>query len=511
MAVKRNILANYIGQATTSLLGIVFVPVYISYLSIEAYGLVGLFAVIQVWMSLLDLGMTPTLAREMALFKNDAESTQTIRDLLRSLEIVFISLAFAIALSIAVAAPYLATHWINRGHLSQATVTHALTIMSLVIALRFLEGIYRSALVGLQQQVWLNSASVALAGLRAPGAIAILAFVSPTIEAFFVWQGVISLLTIGLFAAKVHYALPAAPRPARFSMGVLISIRRFAGGMFLLALLSVMLTQVDKLLLSRLLPLGQFGVYMLASTVTGSIYLIVGPITQAIYPAFVRLASSNDIGHLSRKYHAAAQLVTLLLAPPVALLTAYPKAIFFVWSNNAQLATQTGPLLAVLAVGTFLNGLMHVPHQLQLAYGWTRLSIASNILAIALLMPALFWSVPRYGAIAAAMIWLVLNASYLVCQMPVMHRRLLPGELRAWYLNDVALPILGTVIVAGLALLIRPDAIGNRFEWLVFLVVLAGLTLSASLLLTATVRHQLFLAIRVVRANWTRRESLEQR
>lgn len=511
MAVKRNILANYIGQAATSLLGIIFVPVYISYLSIEAYGLVGLFAVIQVWMSLLDLGMTPTLAREMALFKSDAKGTQTIRDLLRSLEIVFIGLATAIALSIALAAPYLATHWVNRGHLSQSTVTDALTIMSLVIGMRFLEGIYRSALVGLQQQVWFNSASVALAGLRATGAIAILAFVSPTIEAFFIWQGVISLLTIALFAAKVHYSLPAAPSPARFSVSVLIGVRRFAGGMFVLALLSVMLTQIDKLLLSRLLPLGQFGVYMLASTVTGSIYLIVGPITQAIYPALIRLATLNDIVHLSQKYHAAAQLVSLVLAPPVALLAAYPKAILFVWSEDAHLATQTGPLLAVLAVGTFLNGLMHVPHQLQLAYGWTRLSIASNLLAIALLMPALYWGVPRYGAMAAAIIWLALNTSYLVLQMPMMHRRLLPGELRSWYLNDVALPILGAITVVGLALAIRPDTIGNRFEWLVFLVMLGGLTLFASLLLTATVRHQLFLAIQVVRANWTRRKSLEQR
>jgi O-antigen/teichoic acid export membrane protein len=498
MAVKKNILANYIGQATTSLLGIVFVPVYISYLSIEAYGLVGLFAVIQVWMSLLDLGMTPTLAREMALFKSDAKGTQTIRDLLRSLEIVFIGLAVTITLSIALAAPYLATNWVNRGHLSQSTVTHALTIMSLVIGMRFLEGIYRSALIGLQQQVWFNSASVALAGLRTAGAIAILALVSPTIEAFFIWQGVISLLTIGLFAAKVHFSLPAAPRPARFSVSVLISIRRFAGGMFVLALLSVMLTQVDKLLLSRLLPLGQFGAYMLASTVTGSIYLLLGPITQAIYPAFTRLVSTGDERRLSLRYHEASQLVSLLLVPAVSLLAVYPKAILFVWSNNASLADQTGPILALLAIGTYLNGLMHVPHQIQLAYAWTSLSIRSNILAIAVLLPALFWSVPIYGATAAATIWLALNAGYIVLQMPVMHRTVLPGELQKWYINDVGFPILGALIVIIPAFFMRRDALGNRFEWLVFLSVVGSLTFISSLLLTATVRRRLISALKVV-------------
>lgn len=510
MAIKKNILANYAGQAATSVLGIAFLPVYIRYLGVEAYGLVGVFTVIQVWMSLLDLGMTPTLSREMALFNNDSKSVQSIRDLLRSLELLFIAIAMVIVLFLVFSAPYLATHWINRGHLTQSTVTNALAIMAFVIGMRFLEGIYRSALIGLQQQVWLNGASVALAALRAVGAILVLSLVSPTIEAFFIWQGVISLLTLGSFAGKLHFSLPIAPRPARFSVSELVRIRRFAGGMFVLTLLALLLTQVDKLLLSRLLPLEQFGVYMLASTVAGSIYLIVGPVVQAVYPPLVNLANSGDKCHLIAKYHAASQLISLLLAPLVAIIAAYPKAILFVWSNDAGLSIHTAPLMALLAVGAFLNGLMHVPHHLQLAYGWTSLSIKSNILAIALLMPALFWAVPRYGAIAAAIICLLLNAAYLLVQMPIMHRRLLSGELRTWYVRDVGLPMFGALAVIVPALVIRPDAIGNRFEWFMFLLVVGGLAFIGSLLLTATIRDRLLSAAGVIRVRHTQRKSLNQ-
>ena len=64
MIVKRKMAAIFAGQAFTSLLALALVPTYIHYLTIEAYGLAGLFAVIQVWLSLLDLGMTPTLTRE---------------------------------------------------------------------------------------------------------------------------------------------------------------------------------------------------------------------------------------------------------------------------------------------------------------------------------------------------------------------------------------------------------------------------------------------------------------
>lgn len=46
-------------------MGPAFIPRYIKYPGIEAYGLIGLFALLQAWLSLLDTGMTPTLGREL--------------------------------------------------------------------------------------------------------------------------------------------------------------------------------------------------------------------------------------------------------------------------------------------------------------------------------------------------------------------------------------------------------------------------------------------------------------
>ena len=42
---KRNLIANYVGQGWAALIGLVFIPLYIKYLGIESYGLIGLFAV----------------------------------------------------------------------------------------------------------------------------------------------------------------------------------------------------------------------------------------------------------------------------------------------------------------------------------------------------------------------------------------------------------------------------------------------------------------------------------
>ncbi|TRW14876.1 lipopolysaccharide biosynthesis protein [Glacieibacterium frigidum] len=493
MSTRRNIVANYIGQGVAAVVSLAVVPIYIRYLGIEAYGLVGLFATLQVWMTLLDLGMTPTLGREMARYTAGRASIQFIRDLLRSLEILVFGLAAIIAVALYLASDWIARDWLDPGALGVGEVARALALVGVVIALRFCEGIYRSAIIGLQQQVWLNVAGVTLALLRSGGAVALLTQL-PTIDAFFIWQGVISLVTLLAYAAKLHFGLPRAARRPRFSLDALRTVRGFAGGIFATTILAVLLTQVDKLLLSRLLSLADFGYYMIASTVTGGILIIIGPVLQAVYPALVRLVAGGDDARLASNYHTASQVMTVLLGPAALTLIFFADGVILAWSGDAKLVVHTAPILAALAVGTFLNALMQVPHHLQLAAGWTSLALYTNVVAVVLLVPALLWGVPRYGPVAAAVIWAVLNAGYVVTTIPIMHRRLLRGEQARWYLADVALPLAAAALVFGAGSWLADQLVLDRLAWLVFLPVVAGLALVAAVLAASALRQRLFAA-----------------
>jgi O-antigen/teichoic acid export membrane protein len=48
------------------------VPLYLKYMGAEAYGLIGFFSMIQVWFAILDMGLSPTVARETARYKGGA-------------------------------------------------------------------------------------------------------------------------------------------------------------------------------------------------------------------------------------------------------------------------------------------------------------------------------------------------------------------------------------------------------------------------------------------------------
>lgn len=462
-------------------MGVAFVPLYIKYLGIEAYGLIGIFAILQAWLALLDMGMRPALSREMARFTGGAHDIQSIRDLLRSVEILGVVIAGVVGLGIWAASGWLASEWVKAEHLPLEVVASAFAAMGGVTALRFIENIYVSSIVGLQRQVLENIVSGTMATVRGLGAIAMLAWVSPTIEAFFMWQGLVSLVTVVLFACVIYRTIPSPPHSTRFSGTALIGIWRFAAGMTAITFLALLLTQVDKIFLSRLLPLESFAYYALAATLTGALYMMASPVSTAFYPRFTELVIRDDQRALSMAYHQGAQLVTVSMGTAAIVLIVFSNRLLLLWTGDAVLAEKVAPLLLVLSLGTLLNGLMCIPFQMQLANGWTNLGIKINIVAIAVLIPAILWVVPRYGAIGTAWMWVALNIGYLVFAIYFMHRRLMQTEKWRWYRQDVAIPLAAAAGAAALCRWLIPTEMGKLGEFAAVLISSICVLLAAAL------------------------------
>ncbi len=429
-------------------MGLVFIPLYIKYIGIEAYGLIGLFAVLQSSLTVLDMGMRPTLNREMARFTGGRRTADSILDLLRSIEFLAMCVVILIGVGVAHASVWVATSWLKTGCLPISVVAQAITIMGVVSALRFAEGIYSSSLIGLQRQVLLNVINSSMATLRGLGAVGIVIWVSPTIQAFFLWQGLISLISLVILSVMTYSSLPSGTRGGRFSLSELRGVSRFASGMVGITLLALMLTQVDKVLLSRLLPLSDYGRYTLAVVVAGALYILVYPVSQAFYPRFTQLhAASKNLG-LIQIYHQGSQLVSVLLGSAAIVLMVFSEIFLRLWTHDAELAHRVAPLLTLLALGNLLNGLMSIPYQMQLAHGWAGLGVRINAIAVLVIVPAILWVTPRYGAEGAAWVWVGLNAGYLLIGAHFMYRRILTSEKWRWYVRTTLPPLFAATITA---------------------------------------------------------------
>ena len=459
-------------------MGLAFVPFYIRLMGAEAYGIVGVFVSIQVMFSVLDLGLSQALSRELARLSVDRKNADLMADTARTLEVVYWGIALGVAVVIALLSHFIAYQWLNPEHLSQESLVEALWVMAVVVGLRWPVALYMGGLNGLQRQVMVNALFAVFVTLQGAGALAVLWFVEPTVRAFFLWQALIALLQVVGLRIALWRSLPSEGVGV-FRLEILKGLWRFAAGMTGISLLATILTQMDKVLLSKLLPLAEFGYYTFAATVAAVIYKLISPVFTAYYPRLTELATKDDQPALGRVYHQGCQLMAVAILPVTLILAFFSKEILELWTRNPDVVAKSSLLISLLVIGNALNGLMNLPYALQLAHGWTKLAFYQNVIAVIVLAPAIYFSTLRWGAVGAAGVWIVLNSAYLLIGVQVMHRRLLVTEKSGWYANDVGKILLAVLVVAGIARVLMADDLGGIAKIMILVVTLGMATVAA--------------------------------
>jgi O-antigen/teichoic acid export membrane protein len=300
---------------------------------------------------------------------------------------------------------------------------------------------------GLEQQVPLNIANMIFATLRWIGVIPVLWWVAPTIEVYLYWQVAVATLQTLAMGLWLWRALPGSTGPARFRVSAMHQVLGFATGMFAIAALSFVLVQIDRIVLSRTLPLDQFGHYVLAATVAAALSRAFNPFFTALYPRYSGLVAAGLKGRLNELYLSSNRYLAVLVTATAAVLGVFSRDTLFLWTGDPALASNLAPVLSILAAGAALNGLMNLPYALQLAHGWTQLTLWVNGISLLVMVPLTFWLARRFGMTGAASGWLALNAFNFLLIVPIIHRRLLPSAATLWYLI-VLPPLLVSVAIA---------------------------------------------------------------
>ena len=493
MGVRRDVAATVGSRLWVAAMSFAFVPFYIRLLGVEAYGLIGLFASMMAVFAVLDLGLSVTVNRELARLGPGPGARPEARTLLRTLEAVYWATAAAIGAGLALAAPWIARRWLTLDALDPDAATDAIRLMGLVATLRWPVALYTGALMGAGRQVRLAGVAAAAATLQGGGAVLAL-LAAPTIAVFFSWQAAVAAAQVALLAWLSWRELPLAGHRATFSAPTLRAVGGFAAGVAGITILSVVLTQLDKLILSRMLPLAEFGYYSLAGALAATVGIAGGAAYASLFPTLSALAAGGRGDELRRTYHGGSQAMALLVAPAALTVAFFSPELLRSYLRDPVLAAETADLLRLLVVGHGLLTLMLLPLALQLAHGWTGLSLWKNVVAVALFVPALWFMVRRFGPEGAATTWIALTAGYFLVEVQVMHRRLLRGEQWRWYFADIA----PTVAISGAVLAVARAVVGPATPELAALAVIGAaglLSLALSTLATPAGRERLMRAL----------------
>jgi O-antigen/teichoic acid export membrane protein len=443
----RNLVAGVMQSVWSAVLGLAFVPLYVKYLGMEAYGLIAFYTSAQALLQLLDMGLVPTMNREVAR-SSATHDFHAARVLLHSLSVVYWITALLIAVAVAILAPFISHHWLHANSMLQQSITYVVVLMGIVIACRWPIGIYQGAIVGAQRLFVSSVITMVMTTVSGVGSVLLLAYVSPRIEVFFLWQGLVGIvyaLTMRVSAWKIL----GKHADNAFDWAALRRVWRFSAGMSGVAISGVILMQLDKVLLSRILSLEAFGTYAIATTLSGGLYVLLTPTFNVIYPRLSAMVASEDTVGLVNFYRLGTRLLLAFVFPLAAFISVYSHEILLLWTRNPAVASAAGPIVSIFIVGTALNGAMHFPYALQLAFGVPRLPLQINAILMTLTVPTTILLAYRFGAIGGACSWTFINTMYLFIGTWLTHRKLLPGIAVKWLASDVGIPLFLSVLIVG--------------------------------------------------------------
>src|SRR6185437_1738606 len=227
------------------------------------------------------------------------------------------------------------------------TLERALQVGAIYLASRWPVVLYAGVISGSQRMDVLNTVKIGAVTVRLVGGIIVL-IVWPQLTFFLWWLGISSIIEVAAYLVAARRVMPDADWRPGLSLEALRTVWSFSLQMAALALLSMVLTQVDRLMISKMLPLKELGYYSLAYTAATGISLVISSVSTALMPSFAAAHEAGEREPMLVRYEAANRAMLFSTGLVLFSLAFFGRPLLGLWVSPAA-ATGAWVPLALLA------------------------------------------------------------------------------------------------------------------------------------------------------------------
>lgn len=426
-------------------------PFYFQLLGSEAYGVIGFFILLQNWLNLLDVGLSATFCRQVAVQRRHKNGFGNFKNLLRVFELFFVFIASVILVIIYTQNDWLASEWLQSIDLQANSISYCIQIMGCIIALRFLSTLYRGGIIGFEDQVWLNKAIVGINALKYLGVFPVFFLTSASIERFFEYQLLAAMIETYLLGTRFYQNLPTSTIKVNWcslDWSAFIKTLPFSMSIAYTSAIQLVVTQFDKLLLTGLLPLIEFGYLSIILAISGGIAVISVPIFTAFQPRLTIFAAAENRDQLLALYTDLCHIVTWIVVSATALIVAFSHEILFLFTGAEDIHVWGNEVLIWYSIGSCLYIIGSCPYYLQNAFGAMRLYVVAMTLSIIVLAPSMYFVATSFGALGASKLLFAYSFIWFFLFPMIVHKKFLPTFNYNWFLKLI-LPTSMLLILLG--------------------------------------------------------------
>lgn len=347
-----NSISNGAGYVVPMLLNFVTVPVIISHLGEEAFGIQALVVAILSYLMLADVGLDIPIVKFAAQFDAKGERRQ-LRDLLSTTFWMYLAIGVLMSILLLLFAKQLAFNvfQVNEGLVNDAYVVFQWTAFGFVALMVNMWG--QSYLKGLHRYSRSNLIAI---GMRTVGALVglVLVLLGHGIVAFMAARILSYFLGTFLFVFAIWQCtnlVPWASKPAGYIFHL---IKGHLGYGLLLRITTAVITRLDQVLLGAWVSVSVAGLYAVPVLVSTSVSSLIGSLVHFAFPMSSALVSQQKHEELGRWFVQVSKGVVVISFVLFVPLIALAKPILTLWVD-AELATKTYRILWIVGFATLIN------------------------------------------------------------------------------------------------------------------------------------------------------------
>ena len=447
----RNVIYNTAGQAAILVISVVAVRYIFRGLGDDAFGIIVFNLILTtVLSSALELGISATIVRQVSShFETDRDY---VRDLVRTASLLYWGFGALLFVVILIAAPFLVTQWVNLRSMDAGTAATMLRILSVTSLVTLPKVLYASVFRGRQRMELNNAIDVGTALLQQAG-IVVLVLTGSTAYPVAAW--ISASATLGIIAYVLVAARVAGWRSLVPALSTTV-IRRnigFTGHMMVISATSLVQSQAPQVIVSKLLPIVQFGYYEFVTSTVNRATLAANAVAQAAFPSLSGLFAAGDRPGLLRQYTKLQDLVCYSTLPLFTAIT-FAALPVYAYVFNSSAAQELLLPTAFLCLGTWMNATISIPYMLSVAIGKPEIASRLNVYALFVVLPVTVVLILLFGLPGAAFSWVVYHLFAYAYMVPRVAREGLEWPVLGWYVHTAKVLALGVLTygVAWLAL-----------------------------------------------------------
>jgi O-antigen/teichoic acid export membrane protein len=191
--------------------------------------------------------------------------------------------------------------------------------------------------------------------------------------------------------------------PTSLAMEDFLALARNAGLLAAGVLLGMVVSQLDRIVLSRALDAATYGAYVIVANLGLAFMQLQSPLMRAFFPRVV-LASAGDVSPKTRLF--AASILVLCVTPCILIASVAPW-LLDAWLSNPKMTMEGSTPLRLILFAVAVNAVYNLIYQRIVAAGENRVVIWINVVVLSITAPTLYFIAPLYGAVAGGLAWLL--------------------------------------------------------------------------------------------------------